>query len=138
MLTIIPPGGYTFAAMKRYFRQILVFCGAIAVLVLALGTFCVDEWMMKAQHHPHSGIGTISRLDAAEKMCHMAEPSIVAINPKSSESRSETNFSGEPGRFITVSLAFSESIDPYLSKTFLFSSFSLARHQEIRYVVFRS
>lgn len=135
---MIPPGGYTFAAMKSYFRQILVFCGAIAVLVLALGTFCTDQWIMKAQHHPHSGIGAISHLDAAETMCHSPEPSIVALSPKSPESRSETGFSGETGRFIAADLVFSESIDRFFRKTFLFSSFSLARHQEIRYVVFRS
>lgn len=124
--------------MKRYFRQILVFCGAIAVLVLALGTFCTDQWMMKAEHHPHSGVERIAHVEAAETMCHTAEPVIVAISPKNSESRSETGFSPEFGGSIASSLVFHENVDPFLRKTVLFRSFGLARHKEIRYVVFRS
>lgn len=124
--------------MKRYFRQILVFCGAIAVLVLALGTFCTDQWMMKGEHHPHSGVERISHVEAAETMCHTAEAAIIAINPKNSESRSDTSFSPELGGCISSSLAFHENIDPFLRKTALSRSFGLARHKEVRYVVFRS
>lgn len=137
-MTIIPPGRYTFAAMKSYFRQILVFCGAIAVLVLALGTFCTDQWIMKAQHHPHSGVERISHVEAAETMCHTAELAIVAITPKNSESRSGTSFSPELGGCIASSFSLHKSIDPFLSKTAPSRSFGLARHKEVRYVVFRS
>lgn len=123
--------------MKHYFRKILVFCGAIAVLVLALGTFCTDQWIIKGTHHSHAGT-RISHIEAAETMCHMAEESVVAISPKNSESTSETYLSGRSSEFIASNFAFNQNSDLLLTKTFLFSSFTLERHREVRYVVFRS
>jgi hypothetical protein len=46
--------------------------------------------------------------------------------------------STESGGFIASTLVFHESIDPFLRKMDLSRSFGLARHREVRYVVFRS
>lgn len=115
-----------------------IFCGAIAVLFLALGTSCTDQFIAKGIHHDEFAVGRPLHIDAPETMCNRAEASILALSPRTPESGSEIKIRLDSSKFVAFETAFQVGADRFLGRPFLFSSFSLERHQEIRNVVFRS
>lgn len=107
------------------------------VLVLALGTFCTDQFVSKVAHHEYL-TRRVSHIETAETMCHRAETAIVAISPRSSESSSEVGLRQPFSRFLASDINLPPEIDSVLGKPYLFSSFGFGRHREIQDVILRS
>lgn len=123
--------------MKGFFRNIFGFCGAIVILVLALGTFCADQFVTKGAHHTYA-TARISHIEASETMCHRAETPTVAISPRTSESTSEIGLRQPLGKVLSFSFTISPEIGPNLGRSHLVSWFGFAKHREIQDVILRS
>lgn len=137
VLTIALRAGYTFIVMKRFFKKVFGFCGAIVVLVLMLGTFCADQFAAKDLHHSYVP-ERVTHIETQDTMCHRGEASTVAISPRSSESSSEKTaryLIGKTAIFTTSAILESKLT---LAKFHLSTTFGFGKHREIRDVILRS
>lgn len=123
--------------MKRFFKKVFGFCGAIVVLVLALGTFCADQFAAKDLHHSYVP-AQVAHIEARETMCHGGETGTVAISPRSSESSSEKNLRSFVARTAVIGTEFLSGNRLGLDKFHLSSTFGFGKHREIRDVILRS
>lgn len=107
------------------------------ILVLALGTFCADQFVTKGAHHTYA-IARVSHVEASEAMCHRAETPTVAISHRTSESTSEISLRQPLGKFLPFSFTIPPEIGPNLGRSHLVSWFGFAKHREIQDVILRS
>lgn len=107
------------------------------ILVLALGTFCADQFVTKGTHHTYA-TARVSHIEPSEAMCHRAETPTVAISPRTSESTSEVSLRQPLGKVLSFSFTISPEIGPNLGRSHLVSWFGFAKHREIQDVILRS
>lgn len=136
-LTFIPPDRYTSHVMNGFFKKLLAFSGTIVVLVLALGTFCADQFVAKGAHHTYAA-AQVSHIEPTETMCHRAETATMAISPRTSESTSETSLRQPLSKSLSFNINLAPEISSILGRPYLFSSFGFGKHLEIQNVILRS